>query len=362
MAGVEETRMKFRAVCLVFLLTTALLVFPCLAWAVTQYQLRPLGDFAPSCINIGGQIAGCRTDAQGKCHAYLWDNGVTRDLGTLGGTMSLAFDLNNAGQVIGYSEMPDVTYHAFIWADGSMRDLGPRLNGGCSYGFGINNHGQAAGWVTDNLGESPFVYDNDAMTAPDSPQPYLSYACDINDLGQVVGGVGPDAFMWDHGATRNLGNLGGGTEAHCINNLGQVVGQGTNTQGYARAFLWDNGMMRELGTLGGNTSGLVRGGMTINDLGQIVGGADDANCQQRAFLWQSGQMWDINNLLDQSGVGWSLTYASGVNNLGQIVGYGINPSGEAEAFLLTPVPEPSPIIALLSGIIIAAGSKLTRKR
>jgi probable HAF family extracellular repeat protein len=58
-------------------------------------------------------------------------------------------------------------------------------------------------------------------------------------------------------------------------------------------------------------------------------------------------MIDLNTLIDPAS-GWTLQYASAINDVGQIVGYGLNPSGQQDAFLLDPVPEPGtmPLLAL----------------
>ena len=51
-------------------------------------------------------------------------NTVT-DLGTLGGTFSQAFKLNNHGSVVGFSTLKgDTALHAFLWRQGVMTDLG----------------------------------------------------------------------------------------------------------------------------------------------------------------------------------------------------------------------------------------------
>src|SRR5258708_3511743 len=50
-------------------------------------------------------------------------------------------------------------------------------------------------------------------------------------------------------------------------------------------------------------------------------------------------MLDLNSHLDGSGTGWTLSAASGINDAGQIVGYGTH-DGVIRAFLLTPTPPP----------------------
>ncbi len=58
-------------------------------------------------------------------------------------------------------------------------------------------------------------------------------------------------------------------------------------------------------------------------------------------------MLDLNNLLSP-GSGWSLQAATGINDLGQIVGYGMI-NGNQQAFLLTPTTVPVPAAAWLFG-------------
>jgi probable HAF family extracellular repeat protein len=51
-------------------------------------------------------------------------------------------------------------------------------------------------------------------------------------------------------------------------------------------------------------------------------------------------MYDLNNLISPNS-GWTLTKATAINASGDIVGYGVDPNGGTEAFLLTPAPEPA---------------------
>ena len=56
--------------------------------------------------------------------------------------------------------------------------------------------------------------------------------------------------------------------------------------------------------------------------------------KQHAFIYENGRIVDLNGLIQQDS-GWRLTWAFGVNNHGQIVGYGLA-KNKFRAFLLTP--------------------------
>jgi probable HAF family extracellular repeat protein len=146
----------------------------------------------------------------------------------------------------------------------------------------------------------------------------------INGAGKVVGVSETAAFdfhavLWSNGKVRDLGTLQGTkgySEAFDLNGAGQVVGQscppGTRILG-CRAFLWHAGRMTDLGTLGGNHSIAF----AINQAGQVVGTARTRDDVDHGFLWHEGLMTDLG----------ASFLPTGINALGQVVGFGRVPSG-----------------------------------
>ncbi len=100
-------------------------------------------------INDSGQIAGYGS-VGGFIHAYLRsENGVTIDLGTLGGpeSESGALSINNKGWIVGFTrESVSAQERAFVYFDGSMKNLNNLIdpNSGITLigANGINDDGQ----------------------------------------------------------------------------------------------------------------------------------------------------------------------------------------------------------------------------
>ncbi|MEA5112971.1 MAG: VPLPA-CTERM sorting domain-containing protein [Geobacteraceae bacterium] len=189
-------------------------------------------------INDKGQMTGQETASSS---AIIYNNGTVTNLGTLGGTMSLGNAINNSGQVAGYSITSSNETHAFLYSNGAMSDLGT-FGGSQSMAYDINNSGQVVGTFQTSANETHiFLYNNGIMTELGT-----GIAYGINDLGQVVGRAsttsGAFAFLSTNGIMSDLNSLipaGTGwtlTYAKDINNLGQITGYGT-INGKTHAFL-----------------------------------------------------------------------------------------------------------------------------
>jgi probable HAF family extracellular repeat protein len=263
-------------------------------------------------INSGGTICGHSFVAENGTapHAFLADSALAlTDLGT-DDDVSVAFDINDHGVVTGEATRGLSDFHACLWTTTVIRDIGT-LGGSRSVGRSINESGQVAGEST---------IDNPNVTR---------------------------AFRFTEGQGMiSLGTLGGlNSSAYGINNSGQVVGEsdsGPILQQHSRftgfplfgthAFLWTEGVgMRDLGHLGGGTSRAT----AISNRGLVVGSSTLIDRAVHAFSWtNTNGMMDLNTLLPLFS-GWVLVEANGVNDSGQITGFGLH-NGAERAFRLDP--------------------------
>jgi probable HAF family extracellular repeat protein len=177
---------------------------------MTALSILPGGDPESSAgamaINNSGQIVGVSPASGFSQHAVLWDDqGSIQDLGTLGGTNSLAIDINDAGQVIGSSQTSgNAATHFFLWSSiNGMTDLESLIGTPITSVLEINASSQITGTFTTAGGES-------------------------------------HAFLYTPGSgLEDLGTLGGTTsEPTGLNDHGDVVGSSTLGDGTTHAFLW----------------------------------------------------------------------------------------------------------------------------
>lgn len=384
-----------------------------------RYRLIDLGtfggpnssDFASPIVNNHGAITGAADTADSdpnypNCynyidcfvtHTYIWRKGVLTDLGGLpGGFGSEGNWINDYNQVAGQSLnglidplLGTPAGVAVLWkSNGQIVDLGT-LGGNESLAAMVNNQGQVVGaaanaipdpfpgplgfWGTESrafLWEKGAMRDLGDLGGPDA------FSIFVNERGQIAGisytssipspvatqcgqNIPPqNPFLWENGRMINLGTLGGicGFPAFSsgLNNQGQVVGQSDLAGDFtAHPFLWDpksHPHLRDLGTLGG-TFGSATG---VNDAGEIVGTATTpGDVAFHAFFWSNGVMQDLGTV---KGDGCSVAYH--INSNGQVVGTSGDGCNEVHAFLWQrggPMMDLNDLVPSGSGLVLTAG-------
>ena len=345
---------------LVLLLSTLF----CSATSGATYTITDLGTLGGNSsqaygVNIHGQVVGSAITATGAEHAFLYRNGVMTDLGVLnhGDTFSRAYGINDSGVVVGQSL--GATSDPFIYADGHMSFVGS-LGGNYGSADAINNAGQIVGISADANGVT-HAFRSTGGTMLDlgvlSAAQNYSTAHGINSAGDVTGysqtdAVNYDAFLYRAGSLQDLGNAYANSRGFSINDAGYIAGDSIiNAAGDQHAFVWHNGVMTDLGTAGAASSV----GGAINNLNEVVGTLiydPSDGTKNSGFLYSNGVMVDVNTLLPANS-GWVLRDAQDVNDIGQIVGFGVI-DGQQHAYLLSPVPEPDSWILLGCGVLLLA--------
>ena len=264
-------------------------------------------------------------------------------LGTAG---TFAIGINDAGQIVGNYSASVGSNFGFLYSGGSYTSLSVpgAIN---TFADGINDAGQIVGeyQVDSNYIPQSFLYSEGSYTIINVPGSSNSVATGINSAGEIVGWYSVDNGPQMSSSRFGFLDAGGvyttisdpltqpywGTNSFGINNAGQIVGYFTAGGPLGTS---DNGFLFDSATstftnlnFPGATFTFANG---INDIGEIVGFYVDNSGKDHGFLYSGGSYTTIDNPLGTNG-----TEAFGINDMGEIVGAYIDSTGLAHGFLAT---------------------------
>lgn len=295
--------------------------------ASVRYVEQPFGfDARTHDVSDLGLVVG-----ETASHAFSW-NARTRVMTDLGGVRSVANGVNDLGQIVGSSDFGFIS-HAVLWNRGSQQpiDLGT-LGGTYSRAWAINNFGVVVGDSDTADGTShAFRWDPRSRRMSDLGTLGGDYstATAINDLGQIVGVARTSqflghAFRWDpwSGRMHDLGTLPNSVTsvATGINNRGEIVGNTNNVGDFTdRAFRWDPRTSR-MSTLPG-VPDVYNHATGINELGQVAGYWHDQSGQSIPFVWSPARRSPVA-LPFQTGEPFPTSPTTGaINNRSWVLGF-----------------------------------------
>ena len=210
----------------------------------------------------------------------------------LTGQHSRPFAVNDSEQVVGESQAQGATTSAaVIWKGAKVTPLGDCC---ASVAYAINNHGTAIGNIYDKSG---------------------TYR----------------AFVWDEArGLRRVGPAEGFSAALAINQAGEILLQEFPND----IVLYRDGAMKRLALSDKRPAAHPK---SFNNCDAIVGSYGPFGDADRAFVWSEAQGFrDLNDLISGK-KGWVLQMATGINEAGEIAGWGEH-NREDAGFLLVPKP------------------------
>jgi probable HAF family extracellular repeat protein len=298
-------------------------------------------------VNNAGVVVGAYNPPEARAFAWTRRAGFVDLEGATAASFSLANAVNECGQVVGELDSNAVRWNTFD----EIEFLGT-LGGSIATAGDINDRGDVVGFSQVDAGSgrgTPFLWtEQQGMRPIVECEGSIGVASGINNRREVVGscddaGNQPQAFFWSAETGRIDLDLPGflNSSALAINDQGEVTGvaQAPSITPVV-AFKWMPRKRRVvlLRDLGDDFS-LAR---AINRIGWIVGDAVDDNDTRRAVIWLTAK----RGFKIDPGLGTS-SFATGLNDLGSIVGTVdfSDPSDPGPRDLRAVLGEPSPILS-----------------
>jgi hypothetical protein len=337
------------------LLALALLACPSSGAAQQLYHLTRLDPpnaglmTQASAINSAGDVSVWTGPGTDVGETWVLGAGPPRFLAPLPGEpAALPTRLFDAGRALGVCGSTRFQGRPLVWSPaGVPHELRSPSSGTTCIPLDANGAGWIVGISSTQLAllDVPVAWISGVLVPLDLP-PGVDHgvAAAINARGTIVGYAWPAGVhtyrSWVReglGPPRAIQNYPGHPEnrLHDVNSSGLAVGESFPTQFSAVGLFYD---------CNDDSSSIVtppadHGGMSlvaVNRSGLAVGNLAVASVVY-ALVADRTQAFALDEWLDDSGQGWSLPFAVGINDAGWIACTGIDPQGKTTACVLTPV-------------------------
>jgi uncharacterized membrane protein len=322
-------------------LLPAVLLFMGLASAQV-FTVTDLGSrVLPAGINAKGQVAATNGGVPG---GVIWSRETGfKELAPLP-TFPLSFPqaINDRGDVVGDSEDEEIdSFQATLWPHSTSSPFGLTPSATTNTNADAINDGREITGGLDCCRSFVWTHATGAFDIGPPPAGITFYeASAISENGTVVGSMGNDtsstAFYW----TKAKGikeipiqsSVATGIKRGFVIGASSCLKPSLCDDSTMHAFIWHRHFdPLDLGTLPGDNNSLPT---SINSELLVVGASqNNTTGTSTAFLWVPVfGMIDLNQLIKAKG--WTLDFATGINDKAEIVGYGTL-NGETHGFLLT---------------------------
>jgi probable HAF family extracellular repeat protein len=263
--------------------------------------------------------------------ALAFAQGTYTQIDPPGSISTQCFGIDTAGDVVGDYEAADLHLHGFLLRDGTYSTI----DYGDTVLYGINDRNQIVGTSGMSLGAQGFLYNTQTnrFTKIVYPGTYETQPRAINNAGTTVGyfGYHGRSYGFELAESNYSEILPPGTllsNAYGISGSGEIVGQALHRQGDGYFSFSDNQGKYEVLSLPNVPKGFVNG---INPAGTALVGFDEpSGVASAGFVYQNGTLTTLEF------PGSNETLATGINDLGEVVGYFFDKNNNIHGFTWTP--------------------------